>query len=332
MMNPGASPGAIPEKLSVRLRATVIAGLAKLVEADLVDGSFVPPRTIRELRDVTRYRRRITEDRGRELQRLQKLLEDAQVKLDSVVSDINGVSSRLILKALCDGERDPDVLAEMAKRRLRVKIPDLREAVPGRFNEHHAILVRELLAHIDYLTATEKRLDARAEELIVPFVEARELLVTIPGIARVNAEIVISEIGVDMSQFPSAQHLAAWAGLCPGNNESAGKRRTGKTRKGDPWLQSALAEAAWSAARTRGTSMQARFWRIAKRRGQEKATIAVAHHLIVVIWWMLSEHVPYSEMGGDYLKRSIDPDKRQRYLIRELEQLGHRVTLEPAAA
>lgn len=306
--------------------------LAKLVEADLVDGSFVPPRAIRELRDVTRYRRRITEDRGRELQRLQKLLEDAQVKLDSVVADINGVSSRLILKALCDGERNPDVLADMAKRRLRSKIPDLREAVPGRFNDHHAILVRELLAHIDYLSATEQRLDRRVEELIVPFVDVRGLLMTIPGIARVNAEIVISEIGVDMSQFPSAQHLASWAGLCPGNNESAGKRKTGKTRKGDPWLQSALAEAAWSAARTRGTSMQARFWRIAKRRGQEKATIAVAHHLIVVIWWMLSEHVPYSEMGGNYLKRSVDPEKRQRYLIRELEQLGHRVTLEPAAA
>jgi transposase len=189
--------------------------LAKLIEAALVDDSFVPPRPIRELRDVTRYRRRVVEERGRELQRLQKLLEDAQVKLDSVVSDINGVSSRLILNALCDGERDPVVLADMAKRTLRKKIPSLREAVPGRFSEHHAILVRELLAHIDYLTELEERLDARVDEVIAPFAKARELLVTIPGIDRINAEIVIAEIGVDMSRFPTPDHLSSWAGLCP---------------------------------------------------------------------------------------------------------------------
>ena len=306
--------------------------LAKLAEADLIDGSFVPPRPIRELRDVTRYRRRIVEERGRELQRLQKLLEDAQVKLDSVVTDINGVSARLILQALCDGERDPDVLAEMAKRRLRAKIPDLREAVPGRFNEHHAILVRELLAHIDFLTGTERRLDARVDELIGPFAAARDLLTTIPGIGHVNAEIVIAEIGVDMSRFPTPQHLASWSGLCPGNNESAGKHRSGKTRHGDPWLCSALAEAAWSASRSKNTSLKSRFWRIARRRGQDRATIAVAHHLLVVIWWMLTAHVPYNEMGEDYLARRVDPDKRQRLLVRQLEQLGLKVTVEPAAA
>ena len=220
--------------------------LTKLVEADLVDGSFVPPRAIRELRDVTRYRRRIAEEGGRELQRLQKLLEDAQVKLDSVVSNINGVSSRLILKALCEGERDPDVLADMAKKSLRKKIPQLREAVPGRFNEHHAILVRELLAPHRLPRPVEKRLNARVDELVVPFVAARDLLVTIPGAQKRTAEIVIAEIGVDMGWFPSPEHLASWAGLCPGNNESAGKRRSGKTRKGDPWLQSGLVEAAWS--------------------------------------------------------------------------------------
>ena len=305
--------------------------LAKLVEADLVDDSFVPPREIRELRDVTRYRRRMAEERGRELQRLQKLLEDAQVKLDCVVSDINGVTARLILNALCDGERDPERLADLAKRKLRRKIPQLREAVPGRFSEHHAILVRELLAHIDYLAATEKRLDARVDELIAPFVKARELLVTIPGAAQRTAEIVIAEIGVDMSRFPTPQHLASWAGLCPGNNESAGKRRSGKTRKGDLWLQSALVEAAWSASRTKGTSMQTRFWRLCKRRGEKKALVAIAHHLLVVIWWMLSENIPYSEMGDDYLRRRVDPDKRARQLVHQLEQLGHKVSLEPAA-
>lgn len=305
--------------------------LSKLVEADLVDGSFVPPRAIRELRDVTRYRRRICEQQGQELQRLQKLLEDAQVKLDSVVSDINGVTSRRILQALCDGERDPEVLADLAVRKLRRKIPELRQAVPGRFSEHHAILVRTILDHIDYLANIERQLDARVDELIAPFSWARDLLVTIPGIQARTAEIVIAEVGVDMDRFPTAAHLASWAGLCPGNNESAGKHRSGKTRKGDPWLRSALAEAAWSAARTKHTSLQARFWRISRHRGQEKAIIAVAHHLLVVIWWMLSEHVPYNELGEDYLTRRIDPERRKRHLVHQLEQLGVTVTLEPAA-
>jgi transposase len=306
--------------------------LAKLIEAGLVDDSFVPPRPIRELRDVTRYRRRVVEERGRELQRLQKLLEDAQVKLNVVVSDINGVSSRLILNALCDGERDPDVLADMAKRTLRKKIPSLREAVPGRFNEHHAVLVRELLDHIDYLSGLEDRLDRRVDELIGPFAWARELLDTIPGINRINAEIVIAEIGVDMTRFPSPDHLSSWAGLCPGNNESAGKRRSGKTRHGDPWLQCCLVEAAHSAARTKATSLKARYWRIARRRGIERAAVAVAHNLLVIIWWMLSEHVPYNEMGDNYLARRADPKKRQRHFIRELERLGLKVTVEPNAA
>ena len=305
--------------------------LARLVECDMVDASFVPPREIRELRDVTRYRRRILEERSREVQRLQKLLEDAQVKLGSVVSDINGVSARLILDALCNGERDPDVLADLAKRKLRAKIPQLREAVPGRFSEHHALLVRELLAHIDYLTGIEARLDARVDELIAPFRWARDLLVTIPGIKGRNAEIIIAEIGVDMSLFPSPAHLASWAGMCPGNNESAGKHRSGKTRHGNPWLQSALVEAGWSASRTHNTSMRARFYRIAKRRGYERAVYAVAHHLLVVIWWMLHDRVPYREMGDDYQQRPDNPDRRRRHLIRQLEQLGLDVTVQPAA-
>lgn len=306
--------------------------LAKLIECDMVDGSFVPPRAVRELRDVTRYRRRVVESGARERQRLQKLLEDAQVKLDSVVDDVTGVSARLILNALCDGERDPEMLADLAKAKLRRKIPQLREAVPGRFNDHHAVLVRELLAHIDYLAGVESRLDARVDELIAPFAAARELLMTMPGVARRTAENVIAEIGVDMGQFPTAQHLASWAGMCPGNDESAGKRRSGKTRKGDPWLQSTLVEAAWAAARTRGTSMQTRFWRLAKRRGQKKAIYAVAHHLLIIMWWILHDHVPYSEMGDDYLQHRIDPVRRQKQLIRQLEQLGVTVTIQHAAA
>lgn len=306
--------------------------LAQLLECGLISDSFVPPRAIRELRDVTRYRRRLTEDKGREIQRLQKLLEDAQVKLDSVVTDITGVSARLILAGLCAGERDPEKLATLAKGRLKVKIPELRRAVPGRFNDHHALLVGELLAHIDYLSAVITRLDARVDSLMAPFSAARDRLMTIPGIKRVTAEIVIAEIGVDMGRFPSPAHLASWAGVCPGNNESAGKRRNGKTRKGDPWLESALVEAAWAAARTRGTSMQVRFWRIAKRRGREKATLAVAHHLLVVCWHLLAEEATYDEMGPEYTSRFDDPARRQRHLVHQLEQLGYRVTLEPSAA
>jgi transposase len=307
------------------------AWLAQLLECGLLTPSFVPPRPIRELRDVTRYRRRLIEDKGREIQRLQKLLEDAQVKLDSVVTDITGVSARLILTALCDGERDPEVLADMAKRRLRSKIPQLRQAVPGRFNDHHAVLVRELMDHIDYLDAAVARLDARVEELIGPFSTARDLLATIPGIKHRNAEIILAEIGIDMSCFPSPAHLASWAGVCPGNNESAGKHRSGRTRRGDPWLSSALVEAAWSASRTRGTSMQARFWRIAKRRGTERAVMAVAHHLLIVIWHILHDQTPYQEMGADYTTRTDDPTRRQRHLVHQLEQLGYQVTIQPAA-
>jgi transposase len=308
------------------------AWLAKLCECGMLDPSFVPARPLRELRDVTRYRRRMVEDRARELLRLQKLLEDAQVKLDSVASDINGVTARLILDALCAGERDPVVLANLAKGRLKAKKAMLRQAVPGRFNDHHALLVKALLAHIDYLDDVVARLDERADELMVPFVWARDLLVTIPGIKKRNAEIIIAETGVDMTVFPSAAHLASWAGVCPGNNESAGKHRSSKTRHGDPWLQSALVEAAWSASRTRGTSMQARFWRIAKRRGTDRAVMAVAHHLLTIIWHLLTEHSEYNEMGGNYIERRDNPARRQRYLVHQLEQLGLAVTIEPQAA
>jgi transposase len=307
------------------------AWLAQLLECGLLTPSFVPPRPIRELRDVTRYRRRLCEEVGRETQRLQKLLEDAQVKLDTVVSDILGVSARLILEAMCAGERDPDVLADFAQRKLRAKIPRLRQAVPGRFSDHHAVLVRELIGHIDYLESTIARLDQRVDELISPFAAQRDLLMTIPGIKKRNAEIVIGEIGVDMTRFATAAHLASWAGMCPGNNESAGKHRSGKSRHGDPWLQSALVEAGWAASRTRNSSMQAMFWRIAKRRGSERATYAVGHHLLVVIWHMLSDHCPYHELGADYLARRDDPARRQRHLVHQLEQLGLKVTLEPAA-
>jgi transposase len=308
------------------------AWLGQLLECGLLIPSFVPPRAVRELRDVTRYRRRLVEDRTRELLRLQKLLEDAQVKLGSVVSDISGVTARSILDALCAGERDPETLASLAVGRLKAKIPQLRQAVPGRFNAHHAVLVGELLGHLDYLRAAIGRLDAQVDELMRPFSAQRDRLMTAPGVKKTTAEIVIAEIGVDMARFPSAAQLAAWAGVCPGNHESAGKRRNARTRDGNPWLQSALVEAAWAASRTRGTSFQARFWRIAKRRGREKATMAVAHHLLIVIWHLLTHGTTYQELGVDYLERRDDPARRQRHLVHQLEQLGLKVTLEPATA
>lgn len=305
--------------------------IGQLLECGLLRASFVPPVEIRELREVTRYRRQLTEERSREVQRLQKVLEDANVKLSSVASDTLGVTGRLILEALCDGERDPEVLAQMAQRKLRAKIDDLRQAVPGRFNEHHAGMVRELLAHIDYLELAGCRLDERVDQMMIPFVPARDRLDTIPGIAKRTAEIVIAEIGVEMTQFPTPAHLASWAGLCPGNNESAGKHKSTSTRSGNPWLTSALVEAAWSASRTKNCYLGVRFWRIAKRRGQQRALIAIAHTILVICWHLLTDETTYTELGTDYLAGKDQPDKRRKHLIDQLERLGYNVELTPAA-
>jgi transposase len=305
--------------------------IGQLLECGLLRGSFVPPVEVRELRDVTRYRRQLVEERSREVQRLQKILEDANVKLTSVASDVLGVTGRLILDALCAGERDPDRLAEMAKQKLRAKIVDLRQAVPGRFNNHHARMVKELLAHIDYLQASVSRLDEQIDVMMIPFVPARDRLDTIPGIAKRTAEIIIAEIGVDMTRFATPGHLASWAGLCPGNNESAGKHRATTTRSGNPWLTSALVEAAWSASRTKGCYLGVRFWRIAKRRGQQRALIAIAHTILVICWHLINDETTFDELGTDYLAGRDQPERRRRLLVGQLEQLGYTVTLATAA-
>jgi transposase len=304
--------------------------IGQLLECGLLRGSFVPPVEIRELRDVTRYRRQVIEERSREIQRLQKVLEDANVKLSSVASDVLGVTGRLILDALCAGERDPLVLAEMAKQKLRVKIGDLRQAVPGRFNDHHARMVKELLAHIDYLQASTVRLDEQIDVMMIPFVPARDRLDTIPGIAKRTAEIIIAEIGIDMTRFATPGHLASWAGLCPGNNESAGKHRATTTRSGNPWLTSALVEAAWSASRTKGCYLGVRFWRIAKRRGQQRALIAIAHTIVVICWHLIHDQTTFEELGTGYLEGKDQPERRRRLLVGQLEQLGYNVTLTAA--
>lgn len=308
--------------------------LAQLLECGLLRGSFVPPREVARLRDLTRYRTKLVQERVRETQRIQKLLEDAGIKLDSVATDVLGKSSRAMLEALIAGERDPRRLAEMALTRMRPKIPELRRAMAGRFDDHHAVLLRMHLDHVDQLTAMEERLDGEVDRLMAPFAEAATRLLTIPGVAKRTAEVVIAEIGVDMSRFPTANHLASWAGLCPGNRESAGKQKSGRARKGDAALRAALVEAAWAASHTNDTYLAAQYRRFKRRFGKKsesKALFAVAHTMLVIIWHLLANNCDYQELGADYFERRNDSAARQRYLVRELEKLGHTVVLQPAA-
>jgi transposase len=308
------------------------AWICQLVEHGLVRPSFVPPRPIRELRNLTRYRKTVIEERTREAQRLEKLLEDAGIKLSCVASDILGVSGRAMLAALVAGVRDPEVLAELAKGRLRAKIPLLQEALVGRFGTHHGLLVSEMLARIDAADATIGRLSAEISRLVVPYAALLELLQTIPGVQRRTAEVILAETGGDMRQFPSAAHLASWAGLCPGNNESAGKHHSGRTRKGSKWLRAVLVEAAHAAAHTKDTYLAAQYRRLGGRRNDKRAAVAVAHSILVIAYHILDRGQPYAELGGDYLLKRESSNAHAKRLVRQLERLGHKVILEPADA
>ena len=305
--------------------------ICRLVEHGLVRPSFVPPRPLRELRDLTRYRKAKIQERTREVQRLEKVLQDAGIKLSSVASKVLGASGRAMLDALVAGTHDPDVLAELAKGALRKKLPALREALQGRFTGHHALLVSQMLAQIDFIDETVATLSERIEELTAPFSTEPELLDTIPGVDRRTAEMPIAEIGPDMSRFPSPGHLASWAGLCPGQHESAGKQRTGKTRKGSKWLRGALTESAKAVVRTKGTYLSARYHRIKSRRGHAKATIATAHKILTAAYHVLDRGIPYHELGEDFFYRrdAHNAERYRRRLTRQLERLGHKVTLEP---
>jgi transposase len=307
--------------------------IAQLVAHGLVRPSFVPPKQIRELRDLTRYRKSITEERTRAVQRLDKVLQDAGIKLTSVASETLGVSARSMLEALVSGTHDPDVLADLARGRLRAKLPALREALEGHFRtEHHGLMIAQVLAHIDFLDESVATLSARVEELIAPFSHKVALLCTIPGVAQRTAEAIIAEIGVDMTRFATSGHLASWAGVCPGNNESAGRRKTGRSRKGDPWLRKALTEAAKAAARSKDVYLAAQYHRLRGRKGPAKATGAVRHSILVAAWHILSNDVAYAELGSDYYDRRRDPERETRALVRKLERMGHTVTLTTAAA
>jgi transposase len=312
--------------------------LAELLEHGLLRGSFVPPPAVRELRDLTRYRKRLIQAHTAEGQRIAKTLEDAGIKLDSVASDVLGVSARAMLAALVAGERDAQVLAELAQGKLRNKIPALRQALRGRFRDNHAVLIGLALDHIAHLETAIARLDERIDAVFaasvsaagVPFTQARDRLTTITGVGKRAAECILAEIGTDMGRFPSAAHLASWAGMAPGNNITGGKRGSGKTTKGDVWLADILTQCAWAAAHTRDTYLSAQFWRLARRIGKKKAAVAVGHSILVISWHLLTQDCDYADLGGDFFTRR-NVDRQRDRLIAQLQGLGYRVTLDKAA-
>src|SRR5262245_29473776 len=307
------------------------AWIAQLLQHGLLKASFVPPEPIRGLRDLTRQRTQLIQERASAANRIQKVLEDANIKLAAVATDVLGMSGRDMLEALIAGETDPEKLADLARKRLRVKIPALQLALQGRVTEHHRFLLRLHLDHVDHLGELIGRLGVRIEEALAPFAEAAERLQTIPGISQRVAETVVAEIGANMAQFPTAGHLASWAGMCPGKNESAGKRRSGHTTKGNRWLKRILVQAAWAASHTKGTYLAAQYRRLAKRRGRKRALVALGHPLLVVIYHVLKQGTTYAELGPDFLDR-LEPERVTRQLVKRLQSLGHKVTLEPLTA
>jgi len=302
--------------------------IADLLSHGLLKGGFIPPEPIRDLRDLTRYRKSLTDERVREINRLQKLLESANIKLSSVATDVMGLSGKAMLEALISGSTDPQVLADLARGKLRKKLPLLREALQGRFRPHHRFLLGQILSHLDFLDEAIEELSKEVENRIVPFSKEIELLDTIPGVDRKTAQLMVAEIGVDMSRFPTHRHLASWAGVCPGNNESAGKRKSGKTRKGNRWLYRYLIEASWSITRSKGTYLYALYHRLVPRRGKKKAAVAVAHAILVIAYHILKNQVSYNELGPDYFDK-LNVTQIKRHHIRRLEGLGFKVVIEP---
>lgn len=304
--------------------------IAQLLHHGLLRSSYVPQRPQRELRDLTRHRAQLQGERSRVANRIHKLLEDTNIKLGSVASDILGVSGREMLDHLAKGEQNVDKMAKMARGALKPKIPQLKLALEGRFNEHHRFMLKSLLSHLDCLDQQVAEFSARIEAAMAPFLspELQDKLDAIPGINSTTIENVVAEIGVDMQQFPTAAHLASWAGICPGNEESAGKRKRTKTTKGNRWLRRALSEAAWAASHTKDTYLSAQYRRLAGRRGKKRALVALGHTLLVVIYHIIQNGCEYQDLGGDYFLR-LEPERLKRYLVRRLQKLGYDVEIHP---
>ena len=348
--------------------------IAQLLQHGLLRASFVPERPIRDLRDLTRQRSQLVGEKARAANRIQKVLEDANIKLGSVATDVLGTSGRAMLRALIAGETKAETLADLARGKLRAQLPQLRKALTGQVTEHHRFLLQLHLDHLTHLETLigqlEQRVGTEMEKdrppepppdggssatpapdngrpaTAPPTVAASPesptprptlglwtalwLLMTIPGISRRVAEVVLAEVGTDMGRFATAEHLASWAGLCPGNNESAGKRRSGRTTRGNAWLRTALVQAAWAATRAKGTYLSAQYRRLVRRCGKKKALVAVAHSILVMCYQILKKGEPYRELGADYLEKLV-PEQKAKQLVRQLESLGHKVTLEPKA-
>jgi transposase len=306
--------------------------IAQLLACGLLKRSFVPPLPQRELRDLTRTRTSFVQDKTRVANRLQKILEDANIKLASVASDVLGVSGREMIRALIGGVMSPPQMAELARRQLRAKIPQLTAALTGQVSEHHRFMLRLLLEEIEHFEGHIARLDRRIEEVMSPLEKASlEVLDEIPGVDRRSAQNLVAEIGVDMSRFPSADHLAAWAGMCPGNNLSANKRRSGRMSDGNRWLRSTLTQCAWAASRKKDSYFAAQHRRIAARRGLKRATMAVAHSQLCICWELLRHGQAYKDLGRDYFDRTNE-DRVKRQLVKRLQKLGYTVTLDKKQA
>lgn len=331
--------------------------LAELLQYGLLKASFIPPAPQRDLRDLTRYRTKQVQERAREVKRVQKVLETANIKLSCVATDILGVSGRAMLEAIIDGQADPETMAQLAKGRMRSKLPEIEKALIGIVRDHHRFLLAKQLAHIDFLDEHIAGLSAEIKRRIyemsqpqepsprdsetqsetpdeIPeppsFEEAVELLDTVPGVDKLTAEVIVSELGTDMSRFPTAKHAAAWAGLSPGNNESGGKRRSGRTKKGNQALRSGLLQAAWAASHTKNTYLSAQYHRLAGRRGKKRAIVATAHSILVISYHILKRQQPYWELGGNY----FDERKKESVLhslVKRIGKLGYEVNLEPVA-
>jgi len=305
--------------------------LADLLRHGLLKASFIPPAPIRELRDLTRYRKTLVQERAQDVNRIQKVLEMANVKLSSVATDVLGKSGRDMLQAIIEGTTDAQVLANLARGLLRKKLPQLQEALDGRVQTHHRILLQHLLAHVAFLEQALEQLQQEIEQRLLPFQEGIRLLMSIPGIAELSAAGILAEIGTDMSRFPSAKHLASWAGVCPGNKQSGGKRLSGKMRKGNVTLRALLAEVVWVISHTKDNYLSAQYHRLARRIGKNKAAMAVAHSVLVIIYHVLRTGEPYRDLGADYFQKQ-DAKRLAQRSLRQLEALGYEVTLTPKVA